>query len=74
MSKTEPFATSPTVPPDIRQRLEEVWPAVQGALMPLEPRTPHILATGSDHYVQINDPDLTIGAIRLIWDRVNNGR
>ena len=74
MSKTEPFATSPTVPPEIRQRLEEVWPAVQDALVPLEPRTPHILATGSDHYVQINDPDLTIGAIRLIWDRVNNGR
>lgn len=74
MSKTEPFATSPTVPPEIRQRLEEVWPAVQDALVRLEPRTPHILATGSDHYVQINDPDLTIGAIRLILDRVKTGR
>ena len=72
MSKTEPFATSPTVPPEIRQRLEEVWPAVQDALVRLEPRTPHILATGSDHYVQANDPDLTIGAIKSILDRVKN--
>ena len=66
MSKTEPFATSPTVPPQITGRLEEVWPRVQAALVPLEPQTPHILATGSDHYVQLNDPDLTISTIRLI--------
>jgi pimeloyl-ACP methyl ester carboxylesterase len=74
MSKTEPFATSPTVPPEVRNRLEEVWPRVQDALVPLEPQTPHILATGSDHYVQMNDPDLTISTIRLVLDRSERGR
>ena len=42
--------------------------------MTLEPQTPHILATDSDHYVQINDPDLTISMITLIGDRVKNVR
>lgn len=28
-----------------------------------EPQTPHIFATGSDHYVQIHDPDLTISTM-----------
>ena len=74
MSKTEPFATSPTVPPQITGRLEEVWPRVQAALVPLEPQTPHILATGSDHYVQLNDPDLTISTIRLVRNRAERGR
>jgi pimeloyl-ACP methyl ester carboxylesterase len=74
MSKTEPFATSPTVPPPITSRLEEVWPRVQAALVPLEQQTPHILATGSDHYVQINDPDLTISTIRLVRNRADRGR
>lgn len=33
------------------------------------PPTMSMLATGSDHYVQLHDPDLTIGAIRLVLDR-----
>jgi len=74
LSKTEPFATSATVPAEIRQRLEQVWPEVQDALVSLEPNAPHILATGSDHYVQVNDPDLTIDAIRLVVDRSEKPR
>jgi pimeloyl-ACP methyl ester carboxylesterase len=74
MSKTEPFATAPRVSPAILGKLEEVWPLVQDELVKLEPQTPHILATGSDHYVQIHDPDLTIATIRLIVQRVRRGR
>jgi hypothetical protein len=47
---------------------------VQDELVKLEPRTPHLIATGSDHYVQIHDPDLTISTIRLIIERVRRGR
>jgi hypothetical protein len=47
---------------------------VQDALVTLEPQTPHILATGSDHYVQIHDPDLTISTVRLIVKRVRRER
>ncbi len=74
MSKTEPFATAPGVPPAITSKLEEVWPLVQKALVRLEPQTPHIFATGSDHYVQIHAPDLTIGTIRLIVKRARRER
>jgi pimeloyl-ACP methyl ester carboxylesterase len=72
ISKTEPFSTAPTVPTDLTSRLERVWPKVQQALIHLEPQTPQILATGSDHYVQIHDPDLTISTILLILARARH--
>ena len=74
LSKTEPFATAPGTPKDLIRKLEQVWPEVQSALVSLEPLTPHIFATGSDHYVEINEPDVTISAIRLILDRARAGR
>jgi pimeloyl-ACP methyl ester carboxylesterase len=74
ISKTEPFATAPGTPKDLTRRLEQVWPTVQSALLNLEPLSPHIFATGSDHYVQINDPDLTINVIKLILGRARAGR
>jgi pimeloyl-ACP methyl ester carboxylesterase len=74
ISKTEPFATAPGTPKDLTRRLEQVWPNVQSALVNLEPLSPHIFATGSDHYVQINDPDLTISVIKLILGRARAGR
>jgi pimeloyl-ACP methyl ester carboxylesterase len=70
ISKTQPFATAPGTPKNVTTKLEQVWPAVQQALVALEPQTPHVFATGSDHYVQIHDPDLTISIIDLILDRV----
>ncbi|WP_024795164.1 alpha/beta fold hydrolase [Tomitella biformata] len=70
ISKTEPFGVSPTVPATLTQTLEQAWPRVQDALVTLEPNTPHVFATGSDHYVQVRDPDLTSGMIRLILERV----
>lgn len=73
ISKTEPFATAPTVPESIRTRLEQVWPEVQNRLVDLEPQTPHLFAEGSDHYVQINAPGLTISAIETVVGRVRTG-
>ncbi|MBV8734284.1 MAG: alpha/beta hydrolase [Solirubrobacterales bacterium] len=74
ISKTKQFSTAPGTPKDLASKLEEVWPKVQSALVNLEPATPHIFATGSDHYVQINDPDLTISTIKLILDRARHSR
>jgi hypothetical protein len=72
ISKTEPFATGPTAPKDVTAKLEKVWPRVQQHLVDLEPQTPHVFATGSDHYVQTHDPDLTISIIRLILGRARH--
>jgi hypothetical protein len=69
ISKTEQFGLGPAVPEELADRLLQIWPVAQDTLVGLEPRTPHILATGSDHYVQIRDPDLTTSVIRLILDR-----
>jgi hypothetical protein len=74
ISKTEPFATAPGTPKDLTRRLEQVWPQVQAMLVKLEPLSPHIFATGSDHYVQINDPDLTISVVKLVLDRARHRR
>ena len=70
LSKGEPFATAPGTPADLMTKLEQVWPAVQRQLVTLEPQTPQIIATGSDHYVQVHDPDLTLAIVRLILARV----
>lgn len=74
MSKTEPFGTAPGVSAALKRRLEAIWPRVQDRLVTLEPQTPHIMATGSDHYVQIHDPDLTTATIRLILGRARHAR
>jgi hypothetical protein len=50
----------------------EAWLIMKNRLASLEPRTPHILATGIDHNIQVHAPDLTTTVIRLIWDRASN--
>ncbi|WKD30618.1 alpha/beta fold hydrolase [Streptomyces xanthophaeus] len=70
LSKTEPFAAPPGAPEDLLASLERAWPQVQQKLVELGSQTPHFLATGSDHYVQVHDPDLTISAVRLVVGRV----
>ena len=31
---------------------------------------PHVVATGSDHYVQMHDPDLVIATVEVVLDRI----
>ena len=69
ISKTRQFGLLPGFPADVAKKLLEVWSTTQDLLVKLEPQTPHILATGSDHYVQLHDPDLVTSVIRLIFDR-----
>ena len=70
ISKTEQFSLPPGFPKDVARKLLQVWPITQDRLVSLEPQTPHIFATGSDHYVQIRDPDLVTSTIALIFNRV----
>ena len=72
ISKTEQFALAPGFSHTVAGRLLRAWPIAQDTLVGLEPQTPHILATGSDHYVQVRDPDLVTSAIRLIFNRVRS--
>ena len=69
LSKTEPFPLPAGTPPDIGPTLERIWPQGQAAIAALTPRTPHTLVTGSDHYVQVHDPDLVSATAELLLTR-----
>jgi pimeloyl-ACP methyl ester carboxylesterase len=74
LTKTEPFAQPPNAGGLSFTDLERFW--IKGAedLVKLEPDTPHIFATGSDHYIQVHQPDLVIQAIRLVIERAGQGK
>ena len=72
LSKTEPFPLPDGVPPDIGPTLERVWPEGQRSIVALTPRTPQIVATGSDHYIQVHDPDLVSAAAELLLTRAGH--
>jgi pimeloyl-ACP methyl ester carboxylesterase len=69
LTKTEPFARPPGPDKFDDVLLERLWPEGAEDLVKLEPETPHIFATGSDHYIQIHQPDLVAQSIKLVIDR-----
>ena len=71
LSKTEPFGGLPAQLPDgfTAADLESRWPLVQDAVVGIQPQTPQTLATGSDHYIQVSQPDLIVDAVQLVAGR-----
>jgi len=69
ITKTEPFPIPPTAPAGLAAKIERVWLAAALNLVALRPQTPHIMATGSDHYVQVHQPDLVVATIDLLRQR-----
>lgn len=66
VSKTEPFPLPTGIKGLKPSVVERVWNQTQKQLAALEPGTPQLMATGSDHYVQVRQPDLVIAATRLV--------
>jgi pimeloyl-ACP methyl ester carboxylesterase len=69
LSKTKPFPVPAGEKGFSPARLQKVWNHTQNELPDLEPNTPHMIATGSDHYIQVREPDLVIAATRLVIGR-----
>lgn len=71
LSKTEPFGGLPaTMPAGLTgEDIEQLWPQVQAGVVQIAPQTPQIMATGSDHYIQVHQPDLVVAATRLVITR-----
>jgi pimeloyl-ACP methyl ester carboxylesterase len=71
ISKTEPFGGLPaTLPGGLTGAdIERLWPQVQAGVVAIQPQTPQTLATGSDHYIQVHQPDLIINDTRLVMAR-----
>lgn len=69
LTRTEPFAIPGTVSAEQGANLERAWREATEALIALRPQTPHLIATGSDHFVQIHQPDLVAAGVRLVIQR-----
>jgi pimeloyl-ACP methyl ester carboxylesterase len=72
LTKTEPFAIPATVPAGLAglaAKLEQVWLQAASDLVALRPQTPHVFATGSDHYIQVHQPDLVVAGAELVMQR-----
>lgn len=69
LSKTKPFVLPPSVVGFTSAQLQRIWNRTQNELPALEPQTPHLIATGSDHYIQVRQPDVVVSATRLIIAR-----
>jgi pimeloyl-ACP methyl ester carboxylesterase len=74
LTKTEPFPRLSNAKGFLFTDLERLW--IKGAedLVKLESDTPHIFVTGSDHYIQVRQPDLVIASIRLVIERAKQGK
>lgn len=66
ISKGKPFAVPPELPSWLPATLEQAWAAGQTELAQLLPNTPHRTASMSSHYVQIEEPQLVIDAVRQV--------
>jgi pimeloyl-ACP methyl ester carboxylesterase len=69
LTRTEPFLIPPTVPAEQGAKLEQVWQQATSDLVALRPQAPHIIATGSDHFIQIHQPDLVVAGVDLAMQR-----
>lgn len=72
LTKTEPFAGLPANPEGFTvDDLEQAWTLGARDLVALGTQTPQWLVTGSDHYVQVHQPDLVAEAARLVIGRTD---
>jgi len=72
MSKTEPFPL-PASSTDLGPVLDQAWPTSQQSLVDLGTNTPHVIATGSDHYLQVRQPDLVSESAVIVIGRAGTG-
>jgi pimeloyl-ACP methyl ester carboxylesterase len=70
ISKGKPFELPPNLPAGLPAAVERAWTASQDELVNLLPGTPHVIADNSSHYVEIEQPQLVIDAIKQVVDRV----
>ncbi len=71
LTKTEPFRIPPdSLPPGITApEIDRAYAEAQNDLVTLASSTPHVFATGSEHYIQLSQPDLVIEAVQLVIRR-----
>src|SRR6266516_4743014 len=70
----QPFDLSPLqpLPADFPAAFNKAWHTGQDALATLAPNDKHIIATKSGHYIQGQEPQLVIDAIKQVVEAVRN--
>src|SRR6266850_2065500 len=74
LTQGQPFDLSPwqPLPADFPAALNRAWHSGQDALATLAPNAKHTVATKSAHYIQIQEPQLVIDAIKQVVEAVRN--
>jgi hypothetical protein len=60
------------LPADFPGALDRAWHTAQDSLATLVPNAKHAIATKSSHYIQIQEPQLVIDAIKQVVEAVRN--
>jgi pimeloyl-ACP methyl ester carboxylesterase len=74
LSKGRPFAMPPDTAPGLPEAIERAWGTAQIDLARLAPGARHVVARASGHYVQQDQPELVIDAVRRVVTAVRRGR
>ncbi|HEY2047673.1 MAG TPA: alpha/beta fold hydrolase, partial [Candidatus Udaeobacter sp.] len=74
LTQGQPFDLSPwqPLPADFPGALNKAWHTAQDALATLTPNAKHRIATKSSHYIQAQEPQLVIDAIKQVVEAVRN--
>jgi pimeloyl-ACP methyl ester carboxylesterase len=72
LSKGLPFPLPPDVSPELAAAIESAWIGAQNDLAQLLPGAQHVIATQSGHYIQQDQPELVIDAVRQVVEAVRH--
>jgi pimeloyl-ACP methyl ester carboxylesterase len=74
LTQGQPFDLSPwqPLPADFPGALDKAWHTAQDALAKLTPNARHKIATKSSHYIQIQEPQLVVDAIKQVVEAVRD--
>jgi CubicO group peptidase (beta-lactamase class C family)/pimeloyl-ACP methyl ester carboxylesterase len=74
LTQGQPFDLSPwqPLPADFPGALDKAWHTSQDALATLAPNAKHKIATKSSHYIQAQEPQVVIDAIKQVVEAVRN--
>ena len=86
MRATEPLGDLPLVvlshsptahifrdlPPEVEEKVEQVWQNLQNDLAGLSSNSTHVIATKAGHYIPVDEPQLVIDTILKVIGEAKN--
>jgi pimeloyl-ACP methyl ester carboxylesterase len=62
----DPVRPEPDMPEDLVQPTEQAWQQMQDELAQLSTKSTHVIARNSGHYIQLDQPEVVIEAVRKV--------